>query len=124
MILYIHLPERVDNMQIENIITDEFAFYKEGFVNGKSDILNKLLGGVEYEEFSEIDDWYAKGYEDGYAFYYEYLNMNGQIPIEFIVGKQAWNIIINNFLSRVTHYNNKTKEKVPALKLQITLTRK
>lgn len=107
-------------MEIENIITDEFALYKEGFVNGKSDILNYLTSGILYEEFSDIDDWYEKGYEDGYTFYHEYYKLKGNIPIEFLIGKESWEIITNNFLSRVTHHNTKTKDKVPVLKLQLT----
>lgn len=46
-------------MDIENIVTDEFADYKVGFVNGKNDILNFLVGRVEFEEFSDIEDWYT-----------------------------------------------------------------
>ena len=33
---------RDDNMKIDNIITDEFALYKEGFVN--AELLKKSFG--------------------------------------------------------------------------------
>lgn len=104
-------------MEFEEIVTDVFVDYKVGFVNGKNDILNLIIGNISFEEFSDIEDWYSMGYEDGYAFYLEYYKMTGQIPIEFLVGSKAWQIVKDSFLSRVTEYNRKNNKSVPALTL-------
>lgn len=108
-------------MYFEEIITDEFLNYKKGFVNGKSDFLTSITSNTILENFSNNEDWDSIGYEDGFNLYLDYYIENNVIPIELILGEEAYQIIKVSFIERVIEYNQNAIENIPAIKMKIKL---
>lgn len=92
---------------MKKIITDEFIAYKSGFLDGKQDFYKQVLeDSLVYEPIlKEDDDWYSKGYNDGYNYILELFLNNNRPSLEALQSMVDKKIIDNKFVDRVLAYN-------------------
>lgn len=107
---------------LDIIYAEEFSLYKDGFVNGKNDILNLLLNNINYCE--EVEDnnygWYELGYADAYNYYQNLFIEKNQVSIDEVLGERAWFILNEFYFQRVAECNKYNDSEVPAIILKLS----
>lgn len=99
---------------MERIITDEFIAYKSGFLDGKQSFYLQLLKNVStfFKEQEETENWYSKGYNDGFEYcLYLYLN-NNKPDLESLQKMFDKKMIEESFFKKVSEYNESNDSKV------------
>ena len=108
-------------MVIEEMVTDEFFNYRNGFINGKDRIINDIMTNNFSNIFLEEINWYSIGFMDGFNYYYDYYVEHGYVPNNLIKSSVCNEIAREFFIERLIEYNEIYIDNLPALRLKVKM---
>lgn len=96
---------------MKEIITNEFIRYKDGFIDGKWELIEAFQLGkiidLNKDEEDLVDYWYNLGYEDGIQYFANLLDEDKYIDLDKI---NIVSTVKENFCNRVIQYNEVNQE--------------